>query len=424
MRRTFTPGRVVSWPSWTKLVTVPLVAGLVASTSVVALGQSAGAAGSSTVILGNLTALTGSCAAPTTAVAHGIELAVKEINAKGFVVAGKRYRFKLEQANTATDNTTGVASMLKLVKTDGAKMVVGPGCASYTEPGLSPLAEKEGILFFAPFQGATLTGTTAKVKAVADGKGYLLPVAQASSGQSTAAQVSLIKAAFPKTDSISKVYVLLEDTQEGHTFGSVMTTWFKSHGYHLTLTYYPTTTQDFSGYVSAVKASGAQLLLYGYGDPSALAILKQAVAINAAPNYYGWGNSLTDPININGTSGITAPQLTLVYPTALQYPRDTGIRAFAAKYKSFLGGKLTSDSSYAAYLYTDPFLLVAAMQKAKTTTNLKAIAKALYHIHHKGLLSSNEYFDSTHHLHFDITGCLVKPGPNPAQHVTCTPVKQ
>lgn len=406
-------------------MTLPAVAGLLGATSVMALGQTAEASGGAgTVTLGNLTALTGSCAAPTTAVAHGIELAVKQINAKGFTVAGKKYKFKLVQANTATNNTTGVASMLKLVKTDGAKIVVGPGCASYTEPGLTPLAVKEGILFFAPFQGATLTGTTAKVKAYAKGAGYLLPVAQATSGESTAAQVSLVKAAFPKNDTIKKVYVLLENTQEGHTFGAAMTSYFKTHGYQMTLTYYPTTTQDFSGYVSAVKASGAQLLLYGYGDPSALAILKQAVAIKAAPNYYGWGNSITDPLNVNGSSGITAPQLTLVYPTALQYPRNAKIAKFASQYKALLGGKLTSDSSYGAYLYTDPFLLEKAMIKAKTTTNLKAIAKALYSLHYNGLLSTKEYFDSTHHLHFEITGCLVKPGANPSQHVTCTPVNQ
>lgn len=376
-----------------------------------------------TVTLGNLTALTGSCQAPTTAANNGVKLAVQEINANPFTVGGKKYTLKLDTVNTATTNTTGVSAMLKLVKTDGAKIVMGPGCASYTEPGLTPLAVKEGVLYFAPFQGPTMD-TLTKAKAYSAGTGYLLAAGQATSGESTDAQLSLIQAAFPKTDTIKKVYVLLENTEEGHTFGSMMTPWFKSHGYQMTLVYYPTTTQDFSGYVSAVKASGAQLLLYGYGDPSALAILKQAVAIKAAPNYYGWGNSITDPLNINGTSGITAPQLTLVYPAALQYPRNTAMKTFASKYKSFLGGKFTSDSSYAAYLYDYPGLLVKAMEKAGTTTNVQEIAKALYSLHYNGLLSNDEYFDSTHHLRFEITGCLVAAGANPSQHVTCSQVKQ
>jgi len=376
------------------------------------------------VTIGELTTDTGNCAAPGIPAAKGVAMAVKQINAHPFTVKGKKYKINLITKNTGGSNTTAVNDLVSLTQDDGAKIVVGPGCGAYIEPGLGPLAMKEKILLFNPTPTPKFSSpkTAAQLTSV-HGPGYLIAISQATGTQTTTAQASLVTS-FPKSDHIHNVYELLENDAEGHFLAVPLAAWFNSHGYKATINYYPTTTQDFSGYLSAAKAAHADLLMYGYGDPSGLAILKQAVAGNTAPNYYGYGSSLTDTLNINGTTGITSEQLTLAYPVSLVYPTNTKIKTFAAQYKAYNGGKFTSDSSYAAYLYDDPGLLVKAMEKAGTTTTLRAIAKALYSLHYDGLLSSDEYFDSSHHLHFNVDGCVTQSGADPATHVTCTSVKQ
>ncbi len=400
-----------------------LAAGVLSSGTIVfAMAGPAGAATVHTVTVGELTDEGGSCAAPGIPTAKGVALAVKQINEHPFTVAGKQYTIDLKPENTNSDNTTAVNDLVSLTQNDGAKIVIGPGCGAYVEPGLGPLAVKEKILLFNPFPSATMDNPATAVS-YAKGAGSLIAISQASSGQTAEAQGALVTL-FPKSDSIKSVYLLLEDDEEGHTFGASLGKYFTTHGYKLTTAYYPDGTQDFSGYLSAVKASSSDLLMYGYGDPSGLAILKQAVALNAAPNYYGWGSALSDATGVNGPTGIQEPQVALVYPVSLQYPTNAKIAEFAKQFEAFNGGTLGSDSSYAAYLYDDPGLLVKAMEKANSTTNLPAIAKALYSLKYNGLLSSDEYFDSSHHLHFEVDGCYVAPGENPTAHVTCKSVPQ
>jgi branched-chain amino acid transport system substrate-binding protein len=398
-----------------------LVLGL--GVSVAGTGAVAGAARSTgTVKIGEIQDLSGNCAAPGVPFALGMKIAVNNINKKGFIVAGKKYKLKPTVLDGATNNTTAVTALNSLVKDKGIKMVFGPGCGSYNEPGVSPLSQKLGILLMQAFQQSTFETPSTGVK-FANGAGYLLASMQASGTDSGAAQASLIKK-FPNSSSIKKVSLLLEDDGEGHYFGTSLEAWFTAHGITPTVTYYPTTTQDFSGFLSSIKAASTDLLMYGYGDPSGLAILKQAQALNVAPRYYGYGTSITDATGVNGAAGISGDQVSLEYVRSVLYPDTPALKAFAKQVKAANGGALPADSSYTTYGYDWPGLLVAAMQKAKTTTNLRKIAKALYSIHYKGLDSPNEFFDSTHHLHFQIDGCLVASGANPTSHVTCSPVLQ
>lgn len=402
-----------------------LAVGVVLTIAVAACssGSSASAATSvKTVTIGELQDLSGNCSAPGIPTSKGVALAVKNINAHPFTVAGQKYKLKLDTRDTAGDNTTAVNALISLVNDDNVKMIVGPGCGAYIEPGLGPLAVKDKIILFNPYPSAKLDSTKT-ASAFAKGPGYLLPAAQASSSQSGTAQASLVSL-FPNPSSIKKISLLLENDAEGHNFGSALQAYYNTHGYTTSLTYYPTNTQDFSGFLSQVKSSNPGLLVYGYGDPSGLAILKQAVAVNAAPRYYGYGTAITDATGVNGTTGITSPQISLEYVRSLAYPDTSQLKSFAAQYSAANGGSLGADSSYATYLYDDPGLLVAAMKKAGTTTNLNSIAKALYGIKYSGLDSPSEYFDSTHHLHFQVDGCYVPPGANPTQNVKCSPVKQ
>jgi len=109
---------------------------------------------------------------------------------------------------------------------------------AYVEPGLGPLAVKEKILLFNPFPSATMDNPATAVS-YAKGAGSLIAISQASSGQTAEAQGALVTL-FPKSDSIKSVYLLLEDDEEGHTFGASLGKYFTTHGYKLTTAYYPT----------------------------------------------------------------------------------------------------------------------------------------------------------------------------------------
>ena len=388
--------------------------------------SSSGSDGSSSsvgiVSIGNLADLSGACSAPGIPASKGVQLAVRNINEHPFTVAGKKYKLNLITMDTTSNNTTAVNDLVSLVKDDNVKMVVGPGCGAYSDPGLGPLAVKFGIILFNPLPSPQLDDPAAASQ-FANGEGYLLPAAQASSAQSAKAQAGIIKV-FPDYSKIKTIALMDEDNALGHNFGAGLQAYYNALGYKTTSVYYPVTSVDYSGYLTTIKNSHPDLLLYGNNDPTGLAILKQAVSLNVAPRYYGYGTALSDAVNVNGSTGISAPQVSLEYVRSLQYPDTPAMKQFAAQYKAFNGGSLGTDSSYAAYLYDDPGLLVAAMEKAGTTTDLHAIATALYSLHYNGLASPDEYFDSTHHLHFDIDGCYVVPGPNPSLHVACTPVKQ
>lgn len=407
---------------------VAIATGSVLAATLAACASSpAGSGGSSSssvgmVSIGNLADLSGACSAPGIPASKGIQLAVRNINKHPFTVAGKKYKLNLITMDTTSDNTTAVNDLVSMVKDDNVTMVVGPGCGAYSDPGLGPLAIKYGIILFNPLPSPQLDNP-AQASQFANGQGYLLPAAQASSAESAKAQAGIIKV-FPDFSKIKKIALMNEDNALGHDFGAELQAYYNSLGYMTTSVYYPTTSVDYSGYLTTIKNSHPDLLLYGNNDPTGLAILKQAVSLNVAPRYYGYGTALSDAVNVNGSAGISAPQVSLEYTRSLQYPDTPAMKQFAAQYEAFNGGSLGADSSYAAYLYDDPGLLVAAMEKAGTTTDLHAIAMALYSLHYSGLASPDEYFDSTHHLHFDIDGCYVAPGPDPSLHVTCTPVKQ
>ena len=142
--------------------------------------------------------------------------------------------------------------------------------------------------------------------------------------------------------------------------------------------YYDPTTLDYTGLLSRVKGFEPDLLVYGYLIDPALTILKQALEVDAAPRYYGYGARIDDGLERAIGGPVQVPWMVLEYPRSLLYPNDPGLAALVPLAEEKLGhSPLVAGDSYVLYHYHYLPILVQAMQAAGTVDDTAAIAAAL-----------------------------------------------
>jgi branched-chain amino acid transport system substrate-binding protein len=356
-----------------------------ATTAAAGAATSAGGATTATasgpiekIKLGFLASQSGAVAVVGTVAIPAMQLAVKKINdAGGFTVGGKHYGFDLEIKDDKSEASAAAAAATGMVQDDGIKFLFGP-TTSDTSVGVSQIVLPMGVLMFSP-------GTALQAQLTPDllkGASQTLFRTNWSPDGIGVQNVKALKAAFPNAKTIAFVF---SDSGSSKATEPVTKTEAQKQG--LTVVdeeTVPAASTDFQTVLTKVKAQNPDIIMIGSETAVITGMLKQAVDLGITSGFAYQNQPVS--IALKGAIGKPIPNKTLVIgqPVVLETaPNGTllaappSLSSFATDLKNEMGVDVAPGQGISMYYYDFPAVLAAAMQKAGTVTDTKAIAAAL-----------------------------------------------
>lgn len=327
---------------------------------------SAAALAQDKVTVGIVTSLTGPMAPPGKFQMNGFNLAAEEINAAGGVaVAGRKYLVELKVYDTRANPAEGASAMQRLATVDKVPVVLGE-LHSGVAAAEAPVAQDYGIpLILTVPTGPNLTE---------QGNRFLFRV-NASNDQLNLALVDFIqKQGWQPISFIA----WNNDAGRGGVNGMRKLLGEAKSGY---VGYFNVGDVDFSSHVSNVRAANSRaVMLFMDEEPGSLAIkqirdagLKTQLIGTLAMGSDRFLNRL-DAARLDGMVQYNA------FPPNANTPR---IRAFSERYRKKFGEEA---HGFAAQSYDGLMIAAAAMQKAGTVRDGKALREALAGLEHDGVI--------------------------------------
>jgi branched-chain amino acid transport system substrate-binding protein len=346
------------------------LAGCSSSSSSTSSGSSNSSGSAATPLkIGALVDLSGACAGTGPPILDGMKIAAEQLNGtSGVTIGGKKYEIQISDADTQSANVPAVAAAQQLINSDGVKVILGPTCSAFLTQGIAPVAQKANVIYI---DNGPLPGLADPATAIATAKQY--PDVWLDSPRTAAAAAGYAEGAPAYFPNAKRVFIL--DDPGGDTVASGMATYLESLGDTVKVEIYPFNTTDFTPYLTKVEAFKPSLLLYGATEVESLAILKQAVTLNAAPAYYTVnGSCCQDPVSNAIGKAITAPWAGLAFPFSMQFPTSAKVLSIKSALTSM--GGLGPEDSFAVVGYDQVSLIIQAMQRAGTADDVAAIDKA------------------------------------------------
>jgi len=327
---------------------------------------SAAALAQDKVSVGIVTSLTGPMAPPGKFQMNGFNLAAEEINAAGGVaVGGRKHMIDLKVYDTRANPAEGASAMQRLATVDKVPVVLGE-LHSGVAAAEAPVAQDYGIpLILTVPTGPSLTE---------QGNRFLFRV-NASNDHLNLALVDFIqKQGWAPISFIA----WNNDAGRGGVIGMKKLLGDAKSGY---VGYFNVGDVDFSSHVSNIRAANSRaVMLFMDEEPGSLAIkqlrdagLKTQLIGTLAMGSDRFLNRL-DAQRLDGMVQYNA------FPPNANTPR---IRAFSERYRKKFGEEA---HGFAAQSYDGLMMAAAAMQKAGTVRDGKAIREALAALEHDGVI--------------------------------------
>lgn len=291
----------------------------------------------------------------------GIKLAIEEINAAGGVLGQP---VELATGDAQTMPQAGVATANKLANIDGANVFVGALSSGVTIPVATSVAMPNGIPMISP------ASTSPVISTLKDG-GYLFRTVASDAYQGVALADIVHKR------DISKVAIIYVNNDYGKGLADAFTKSFKKLGGKVlhTVPYEP----KQASYRAAIQKAWADgdtpyMLLIAYvGDGET--VVRQSLEGGMFNKFIFTDGMKSEKIIQN----IGAKYMNGSFGSAAQAPEGTPAASYFDKaYNAKYGKRVPQpyiDTSYDAV-----YLLALAAQKAGTTTDGAAIAKALHEV--------------------------------------------
>lgn len=314
------------------------------------LRKSAGNGGE--IKLGAIFPMTGDIASYGKAAQQGIDLAVKEVNARGGV-GGKKVRVVFEDDQGQT--SAAVAAFHKLTGVDGAVAVFGSAASSVTL-ALCPLAIQAKVPLLTPISSSP--------ELTEKGGRFFFRVCPPDTAQAG------MMADWLKEDARGSVAVIYVNNSWGQSLVAEFKSRFEGVGGKLALSEgIKEGERDLRGVLAKVKEA-APTALYGvtYGREGG-AMLRQASELQLNLPVYGadvWGSP-----ELKDTAGDTVKGVKIIVPAKLQ---GGGYENFAKAFKAANG---SDPDIYASYSYDMALVLLKALESGASGDALRdALAKA------------------------------------------------
>jgi ABC-type branched-subunit amino acid transport system substrate-binding protein len=345
----------------------------VAASACSSAAQTASGASGAKVTFGCVCDLSGDEMSLGQAFADGLKLAVKEINSKGgFAVAGQRYEINLVIKDGQSQPTASVAAARDLVQSQNVRFLFGPDSDDTSLQVLGVTASSGALQFAGGAADQSVIGTPGHKLQF----GVVLPISVWEG-----AAVPALRSMGVHSGTVALMY---PDNSAGQGLAPLFAQLLEQNGYQAKTFLFPVNTTDFKAIVARVKASGAVAILDGYDAQWGLPIAQAAVQLNAVKGIVAVNQPASAvPLAIAKSLGKPFPLLWASLPNNQQLgdPTTPGMRAlrklWVASYHIDPASTVALNSTA---MYWSVNMLVAAMQKARTVTDTKAIAGVLQHM--------------------------------------------
>ncbi len=285
--------------------------------------------------IGVATALTGFASAWGEAEKNGLELAAKEINAKGGI-NGKSISLAFE--DTATNAEKTVSAVSKLINIDRMKYIIGPTWLD-SYKGAAVLAEEKGIVMITPSSSVTAVQTPHQHANV-----YAVWFKSDKEAEDLAAHIA--------GQGKKKVAIMMQDDSFWEDFSEYFSKKGESLGLDMDHITVGMDQSDFRTQLTKIKNGNPDAIVFGFSsEKSAVAFFKQKKDLLPNVPFYSseWvGDYVSNPEYAGLMKGLTyiAPQ--------------SAASSFVEKYKSAYGVDPVLSASTA---YDSLHMLAEAIEK-------------------------------------------------------------
>jgi len=344
------------------------------ATAAMSIGQMAAA--QETVKLGQIEALTGATATYGWMSAQGTKVAVEEINAKGgFKVGDKTYKIQLLQMDTRGEPREATVQFRKMME-ENVHFVFGPFLTNVFN-AIEPIANQNNGKFLL-FAGAT-SAHHALGKPDHD---YLLRTWNWDAGQSGFGKLMVD---YLKKLNTKKVAMLFQNDAFGKTAVDIYTGLFKDAGIELQVELFEPGTKDFSAALAKLASGKTDILFPGYSDAVLYDIVRQSTES-------GFGNRF---FLVRGSIGPALKNKDAIVDYIAYVPKyfedaekkEAKTKAFVESYKAIFKRDFPYDQAplCSSSCYDHVYMLVEAMQKAGTVSDVAKIRQTLMDMTYDGM---------------------------------------
>ena len=359
-----------------------------------------------TIKIGVVAAETGAFVSAGHTLPAGVTLAVKEINDAGGVKIGdKTFKIELLKRDDRTDIATAVAATQELVRDEKVAAIFGSETHDFTL-AMAKITQPAKVIQFA---GNSTLAKVLNPQSTAPGAEdhYLFqtePQEFQRSGSTARGVLSLLTPLVGHP--LKKSVVIVGNDATGQFLTSYYVKALKAEGQEVPeVISYPPDTTDFSPFLTRAKSLKPDVVHFWYNGDSTLTALPQALELGVAPSYFLFG---VDP-GIWKERKLTAdvPVAMSCVPICWGESSNANAKTYFTNYfKAGAPHGVTSSVSLLYYDYTH--VLAQAWTKAGSLDPDKTVA-AIEQLHHKGVVSDDLAFNSSHQVTHATEVCAAAP---------------
>jgi branched-chain amino acid transport system substrate-binding protein len=306
---------------------------------------------------------------------NGARMAVEELNAKGFMINGKKVTLQLQMEDDAADPKQGTAVAQKLVDAK-VKGVIGHLNSGTTVPA-SRIYYNAGIPQISPSATTpqyTKQGFGSAFRVVANDNKLGGTLGRYAAGTLQAKNIAVIDDRSAYGQGVADEFVKGAKGPGVKIVGKEFTT--------------PAAT-DFTAILTSIKAKKPDLIFFGGMDSVGGPMLKQMKALGIDAKFMGGDGVCTESLARLAGDGLGEGKVTCAEAGGVKGDQEKVMADFQARYKK----KYNSDVQlYAPYVYDAVMTMAMAMQAAKSS-DPKVYLPELKKIRYQGVTGLIQFDD-------------------------------
>ena len=366
----------MKFPTKATVVNTTAIAGAVAL--VLAAGAAAAQA-EDTIKIGHVAATSGPIAHLGKDNENGARMAVDELNAKGVVIGGKKYRIVLQAEDDAADPKQATAAAQKLVDAR-VQGVIGHETSGTSIPA-SRIYYDAGIPQISPSASNpqyTRQRYNTTFRNVANDEQLGAALARYAMQQVKAKRIAVIDDRTAYGKGLVDEFVKNVKRGGAASGSSIVSTQFTNDK-----------ATDFSAILTAVKATKPDMIFFGGMDAVAGPMLRQMKQLGIPVKFMGGDGMCSDSVPRLAGNAMSDGQVICAEAGGVEPSQEKGMADFRVAYKKRYGIDV---QTYAPYTYDALMTMVAAMRKAGSPDPAKYLPE-LAKIQYKGV-TGNIAFDA------------------------------
>ena len=366
----------MKFPTKATVVNTTTIAGAVA----LVLAAGAPAAQAQDIIkIGHVAATSGPIAHLGKDNENGARMAVDELNAKGVVIGGKKYKIVLQAEDDAADPKQATAAAQKLVDAR-VQGVIGHETSGTSIPA-SRIYYDAGIPQISPSASNpqyTRQRYNTTFRNVANDEQLGAALARYAMQQVKAKRIAVIDDRTAYGKGLADEFIKNVKRGGAASGASIVSTQFTNDK-----------ATDFSAILTAVKATKPDMIFFGGMDAVAGPMLRQMKQLAIPIKFMGGDGMCSDSVPRLAGNAMSDGQVICAEAGGVEPSQEKGMADFRVAYKKRYGIEV---QTYAPYTYDALMTMVAAMQKAGSPDPAKYLP-ALANISYKGV-TGNIAFDA------------------------------